>query len=180
MVATPRTSIPSHRRERWACDGPEALEATELGRAGPDQREDRPLLTDVLDLDLAADAVGTQVGEDGGGRVGLEVEPDVTVREPEDAQVGLHVPLAVEERRVAALAGLERLDVVGELPLQVLGRVGAADEDLAAPGAIEQPAFLAQLPVLGVELDCRRVGHLLRFYERPATGLFRLIKICFR
>ena len=38
--------------------------------------------------------------------------------------VGLHVALAVQQRRVLALAGLERLDVVGQLPLQVLGRLG--------------------------------------------------------
>ena len=120
------------------------------------------------------------MGEDGGGRVGLEVEPDVAVASAEDAHVGLHVALAVEERRVTALVRTERLDVVGELALQVLEGIRAADEDLAAPGAVEQPAFLAQLAVLGVELDCRRFGHPIRFYERPALGLFRLIKICFR
>ena len=61
--------------------------------------------------------------------------------------------LAVEQRRVLALAGLQRLDVVGQLALQVLGRLGAGDQQLAAGGAVEQPALLAQLPVLGVELD---------------------------
>ena len=47
---------------------------------------------------------------------------------PQDPHVGLHVALAVEQRRVAALARLERLDVVGQLPLQVLGGVGPADQ----------------------------------------------------
>ena len=54
----------------------------------------------------------------------------------------------------------QRLDVVGQLPLQVLGRVGPADDQLAALGAIEQPALLAQLPVLGIQLDVHRIGHL--------------------
>ena len=78
--------------------------------------------------------------------------------------------LAVEQRRVAALAGLERLDVVGQLPLQVLGRLGPLTQQLAPLGAIEQPALLAQLPVLGVELDCHGFGHtpssLARCLER--------------
>ena len=51
----------------------EAVEAGELGGARPDQREDRPLLADVLDLDLAADPVGLAGGaSDGCGRVRLE------------------------------------------------------------------------------------------------------------
>ena len=72
-----------------------------------------------------------------------------------DPHVGLHLALAVEESGVGALAGLERLDVVGQLPLQVLGRVLAADHDdaaLTAGGA----RLLAQGPVLPVELDRNR------------------------
>ena len=67
--------------------------------------------------------------------------------------VGLHVALAVEQRRVAALTRLKRLDVVGDLALQVLGCVGPGHEQHAAPAAIDQPALLAQLAVLGVQLD---------------------------
>ena len=44
-------------------------------------------------------------------------------------------------------------------PCRYSAASGPLNEELAAPGAIEQPALLAQLPVLGVELDCRRVGH---------------------
>ena len=72
------------------------------------------------------------------------------------AQVALHLPLAVEQRGVAALAGLERLDVVGELALEVLGGLGAAELELAPVGAIEETRLLAQQPVLAVQLDRRR------------------------
>ena len=48
--------------------------------------------------------------------------------EPQHPHVGLHVALAVEQRRVAALAGRQRLDVVGQLALQVLGRLRPADD----------------------------------------------------
>ena len=51
--------------------------------------------------------------------------------------------------------------------------------ELAAAGAVEQPAFLAQLAVLGVELDCRRVAHLSDSRKRAGHGLFRLVKLVF-
>ncbi len=83
--------------------------------------------------------------------------------EPQHPHVGLHVPLAVEQRRVAALARLKGLDVVGQLPLQVLGGFRPRDEQLASAGAIEQAALLAQLAVLGIELDCHGFGHHRQF-----------------
>ena len=61
-----------------------------------------------------------------------------SVGEPQDPHVGPDLALAVEQRGVAALAGLERLDVVGQLALEVLGRLGAGDRQLAAVGAIER------------------------------------------
>ena len=64
--------------------------------------------------------------------------------------------LAVEQGGVAALARLERLDVVGELSLQELGGVGARDEDRAPLVALQHPRALAQDPVLAVELDLGR------------------------
>ncbi len=95
--------------------------------------------------------------------LGLGVEPDLVRRQSQHPQVGLHVALAVEQRRVGALARLQRLDVLGQLALQVLGRFAARDQELAAVATIEQAALLAQLPVLGVELGDRRGGHRHRF-----------------
>jgi len=80
------------------------------------------------------------------------------------------VALAVEQRRVLAVARLQRLDVAGQLTLQVLGAVGAADQKLAAGGAVEQAALLAQLAILGIQLDPGLGAHeaILR---APVRGL---------
>jgi hypothetical protein len=43
-----------------------------------------------------------------------------------------------EDGGVAAAAGRERLDVVGDLPLEEVGRLAAADEELPALGAVDQ------------------------------------------
>ena len=91
----------------------------------------------------------------------LGVEQDLLLARPQHPHVGLHVALAVEQRRVLALADRERLDVVGQLALQVLGPVGPEDGDRAAAGAVEQAAFLAQLAVLGIELDGRHGSHAI-------------------
>ncbi len=80
----------------------------------------------------------------------LRIDPKLLAAEAQQPQVGLHVSLAVKQRRVAALAGRQRLGVVGDLALQVFGCVGAVDREHAASGAIEQAALLAQLAVLGV------------------------------
>jgi hypothetical protein len=95
-------------------------------------------------------------------RLRLGVEQDLLGGRAQHPHVGLHVALAVEQGGVEALARLQRLDVVGQLALQVLGGVGAGDGDDAALGAVEQAAFLAQLPVLGIELD-GRLSHPDRF-----------------
>ena len=129
-------------------------------RAGPIRERIARSSPASVDLDLAADLVhlagGARAASSASGSVSSQSSaPSAEAQHP---HVGLHVALAVEQRRVAALARLQRLDVVGQLPLQVLGRLGAGDEQLAALGAVEQAALLAQLPVLGVELDGRRAS----------------------
>ena len=59
-------------------------------------------------------------------RRGLGIDQELVVGEAQDPHVALHLALAVEQRRVAALPRLERLDVVGQLSLQELGGLGAA------------------------------------------------------
>jgi hypothetical protein len=97
------------------------------------------------------------VAGDGRERDRLGVDPEPVGLDSQQAQVPLHAALAIEQRRVLALAGRERLNVVGELALQVLGGLAAAQDQLRALGAIDQPRTLAQQPVLPVELD-RRLG----------------------
>jgi hypothetical protein len=71
----------------------------------------------------------------------------------------LDVSLALEQRRVAAEARLERLDVVRELALQVLRRFRPFEDQLAAPGAVEEAGPFAQDAVLGVDLGHRGCSH---------------------
>ena len=102
-MATASTSVPSHSRKRWACSGPRPSNPASLAGARADQRGDRPALARVLDLDVAADAVGAQVLEDARGGAGLEIDPDLIVLETQDPHVRLEVSLAIEQRGVAAL-----------------------------------------------------------------------------
>ena len=69
----------------------------------------------------------------------LAVEQQLVAR-VEDAQVAEHLALVGQEGGVAARAGLERLDVVGDLALQEVLDLGAGERQLAALGAVEQPA----------------------------------------
>ena len=46
---------------------------------------------------------------------GLGVDPELLGGDPQHSHVALHVALAIEQRRVGALAGVKRLDVVGQL-----------------------------------------------------------------
>ncbi len=97
--------------------------------------------------------------EDARGGAGLEIDPDLIVLQMQEPHVRLEVSLAVEQRRVAALLSLERLGVVGELALQVLGGVRPADDQSCAlPRQIA--GLLPQGAVLPVELNRRRdLGH---------------------
>src|SRR5215204_4514581 len=67
--------------------------------------------------------------------------------------------LAVQQRRITALAHVEGLDLICELSLQVFRRCGAGCQQLAAHGVVEQPALLPQLAVLGVELHGGGICH---------------------
>src|SRR4029079_14985249 len=100
-------------------------------------------------------------------RLSVGIDPDVACREAQDPHVRLHVPLAVEQRGVAAGLGLERLEVVGELPLEELGRVGPANEEHAPLRSIQYAGALLHRTVLPVDLhgdfsahwaDCREEG----------------------
>ncbi len=91
---------------------------------------------------------------------------------PQHPHVGLHVPLAVEQRRVLPVPDLQRLDVVGQLPLQILRPVRPAHEQHPAPGPLEQPAFLPQLPVLRIQLNGNDIGSFIptNSRKRPTWG----------
>ena len=93
-------------------------------------------------LDVAAERVGLEhVAQHGvADRLGVEEEPvggstrlgrvRTDVLPAQDAQVRAQLALLVQDRRVAALSRLERLDVVRDLALQEVGCLRAADEEL--------------------------------------------------
>ena len=101
----------------------------------------------------------------------LGVDLDRVVGEPQHAHVSLEVALAVQQGGVLTLAGRQRLDVVGELALEVLGRLGSLDAEDAALGAVDHPGVLAQHPVLGVQLNrCLRAN-----FHRPFDSDSRVV-----
>jgi hypothetical protein len=63
------------------------------------------------------------------------------------------VALAIQQSRVAPLAGRECLEVIGELTLEELEGVRAPNQQLAALGAVDHAGPLAEHSVLTVELD---------------------------
>jgi hypothetical protein len=85
--------------------------------------------------------------------IGLGVKPQTLGVKPQNAHIRLHLALPVQEGRIAAFPHGQRLDVIGELALEVLDRVRAAYEELAPLGAIHEPRPFAQDAVLPVQLD---------------------------
>jgi hypothetical protein len=60
---------------------------------------------------------------------GLRQHEEVVVTAPQDEERRDHPGLRGEEERRARLAGRQRLDVVRDHPLQVVGRIGPRDAD---------------------------------------------------
>jgi hypothetical protein len=116
---------------------PQALPAGDAPRLRADQREQRRLERALVQLDVAAELVPADHVEQLLQRRALCVEQQL-VAEVEHAQVAEHLALVGEERRVAAAAGLQRLDVVGDLALQERLRLRAGQGQLAALGAVDQ------------------------------------------
>ena len=108
-----------------------------------DEREEGALGGHVGVTHVAADPVHGYRADEGGENDGLGVDPD-PVLAAEDAHVAAHLPLVGEQRRIAALARAQRLDVVGHLALEELGGFGARQAQLAAGGAIDESGALTK------------------------------------
>ena len=139
-TSTSRVGVLGVRKPVGARDG---------GRPGADQRDQASLHGALVELDGVADAEAPDHVEQPleGDAFGVEQQ---LVAGVEDPQVAEHLPLGREERRVAAGAGGERLDVVADLALEERLRVRAGEGELAALGAVERAAGLGQRAVLGV------------------------------
>src|SRR3954470_19050646 len=95
-------------------------------RVGTDQGQDREGLAHVLVVYVAPDREHARVAGQGGKTLRLGVDPDEGLT-AQDAHVGEHLPLVVEEGGVAAGAGREGGYVVRHLPLKVVGRLAARE-----------------------------------------------------
>ena len=87
------------------------------------------------------------------GETGRHIDQD-GIAQLEDAHVGDHPPLGGQQRRVAAGAGRQRLDVVGEEPLEVGPAIRAGQQepsemrtDRPAPRPIAAPRIRCCYPV---------------------------------
>ena len=95
-----------------------------------------------MQLGVEADARAVQDVEDRLQRRALGVEQQLGAG-VEDAQVAEHLALGREQRRVAAAASVEASTSFVTWPLRNAFAPGAGERELAALGAVEQPARLA-------------------------------------
>ena len=77
----------------------------------------------------------------------------------QDPQVAEHLALVRQERRVATLAGAQVEQFVGHLAVEELQRIGSGQGQLAALGAVEHAAVLADGGVLAAQRVRRDRGH---------------------
>jgi hypothetical protein len=113
--------------------------------ARPDERQQAALERALVQLDPEADGRAADHVEDGLQRGALGVQQQL-VAGVEDPEVTEHLALRREQRCVEAGAGYERLDVVRDLSGEERLRVGAAERELAALGAVDQPGALGDRP----------------------------------
>jgi hypothetical protein len=122
--------------------------AGDAARLRADQRQLAHLERALVQLDVGAELVAADHVEELLQARALAREQQL-VAEVEHAQVGEHLALVREQRGVAAVPGLERFDVLGDLPLQELAAVRAREGEPAAAGAVDEPAALGERAVLG-------------------------------
>ena len=118
-----------------------------LAGGGTGDGEDARLLARVLELDLLRDEEPVERRQGRADELAAELQHQA-IREAVHGQEGDDLPVDVEECGLAPLAGLERLDVVGEHALEEARPVAARRLDLAALRAVDQAGALAHGLVL--------------------------------
>lgn len=103
---------------------------------------------DVNDLDVVGDNIFFETFGDGGSEAGFEIEEEF-VLEREDVEVADHLAFGGDECGVAALAGAEFFDVVGDLAVKEAGAVGAEEAEASAKAEVEHAGGVAQGGVFG-------------------------------
>jgi hypothetical protein len=120
--------------------------AGDAARVGADERQQPGLQRALVQLDVAAELEAADHREQVLQRDALAIQQQL-VAGVEDPQVAEHLALVRQERRVAAAARLQALDVVGHLALQELLGLTTGQRQLAALGAIDDRAALDHRPV---------------------------------
>jgi hypothetical protein len=105
--------------------------------AWPDQGEQAAFDGAFVQLAVEPDLVAADRVEEGLQRAALAQQEQLHAG-VDHAQVGEHLALVGEQRGVAALPGLERLDLVGHLAVEERLRLGAGQRELAALGAVDE------------------------------------------
>jgi hypothetical protein len=118
---------------------------------GAEQGEQAALECALVQLDVHAELEAPDHVEELLERRALGVDPQLRAG-VQHAQVPEHLALVGEERGVAAVPRLERLDVVRDLAVEEGLRLGPGERELAAFGAVGERACLARGAVLGGEL----------------------------
>ncbi len=127
----------------------EPLERRHVVCTPPEQRQQAALHGALVELDVVTDAETADHVEQLLQRHPFGVEQQL-VAGVEDPQVAEHLSLRGEERRVAAVSGRQRLDVVGHLALEKGLRVTSGERELAALGAVKDPAAGRRRLVFGL------------------------------
>jgi len=114
--------------------------AGQRSRTGADQRQQAALERALVQLAVEADLEAPQRVEQRLQRGALAEQQQLRGgrADLQHAQVGEHLALVRQQRRVAPLAGLERLDVVGQLAVEERLGLGARERELPALGPVDE------------------------------------------
>jgi hypothetical protein len=145
-----RLNPAEHQREMCVLVRWELLDPADRNRLGTDERQQSALERSLVQLDRVPQAEPADHVEQGLKRDALGVEQQL-IAGIEDPQVAEHLAFRGQKRGVAACAHTERLDVVGDLPLQEARRIATCQRQLPAFGAVEQPAGLGDRAVIGAD-----------------------------
>jgi hypothetical protein len=125
-----------------------SCEPDHLAGARADERQQGLLQRALVQLHLPADAPATDRVEERLQRQALGVQPQLGAG-VDGTQVAEHLALVGQQRREAARARLERLDLVGHLAVEELLGLLAGERELAALGAVDEGDVLGEQAVCG-------------------------------
>src|SRR5581483_9079562 len=112
------------------------------------QHQAAPFAGPIGDFGFDPDLEAAQGGGEALGPPDFAVEPG-GVPDPEEAEVGVQLPLWLQEEGMGALPVRQRVDVLREQALEELEGVGPVDQDGAAGAAVDEGGAGREGPLLG-------------------------------